>query len=129
MKSELLLDSNVFIRLLVRDIESQLKEAKKVFEGIEQGKNNGYVSLLVLNEVIWILDNYYNLPRSMYIPELLKIIALKCIKMLEVDKNVVIEVFDRMQSSKIDFTDIYLFKVAAGRKIVSFDRDFEKLSN
>lgn len=124
----IIIDTNIIVRFFVKDSEYQFKQAKEFIEKIEKRKIKGLVSILVINEIIWILENYYNLKRNHYLPELLKLLALKNIKVIEIKKSVLVETLEQMQEFKIDFTDIYLFNISENRKIFTFDKDFEKFS-
>lgn len=125
--SETLLDTNIFIRFFIKDIDDQFLKSFKIFEKIEKGELEGLISILVINEIIWILENYYELKREIYIPELLKLLALKKMKIVEVSKNLVIKILQLMQDRKIDFTDFYLSEISDTKQVLSFDKDFEKL--
>lgn len=124
---ELILDTNVFIRFLIKDVPSQFEKAQKIFEKIEKQEAKGLVSILVINEIIWILENFYELRREIYLPQLLKLLALKNIKVIEVKKNLLVRILQQMQKQKFDFTDIYLSQIAGDKKIFTFDKDFKKL--
>ena len=124
---DVILDTNIFVRFFVQDIEDQFQKARNIFTRIEKGELLGFVSVLVINEIIWILDSYYEIERKVYIPLLLNILALKNIKILEIGKEVIMKVLERMEKQKVDFTDIYLSAIATNREIISFDKDFEKL--
>jgi predicted nucleic acid-binding protein len=121
-----LIDSNIIIRLIVKDPQDQFLEAKEIIRGIEEEKLQGVLSILVVNEIIWILEHYYDLKRKKFIPILLKLFALKNIKTKEARKDTIISVLQKMQDKKIDFTDVYLKEIAKGIQIFSFDRDFKK---
>lgn len=123
----LYLDTNVLLRYLLDDIPDQSQEAKKTLEAIEQGDTTGFISILVVNELIWILENYYELKRNIYIPKLLKLFLIDQIKIIEVKKKVITKILERMQKQKIDFTDLYLANIAPYAQIMSFDQDFKKL--
>lgn len=125
---EIVIDSNIFIRFLVKDIKPQFERARELFDKIEKEENKGLVSILVLNEIIWILENFYELKREIYLPKLLNLLALKQIKVIEIKKDLIIKIFQEMQSRKFDFTDIYLVTIAESKKILSFDKDFKKLA-
>ena len=125
---EIIIDTNIFVRHITDDVKSQSKEATRIFKQIEQGLFKGIVSLLVINELIWILDKFYKISRKTYIPGLLKILALRNLEILETDKSELMEILDQIQSRKIDFTDFYLFSIAGSRRIISFDKDFLKLN-
>lgn len=125
---EILLDTNVFIRFLIKDVPSQFKRAQKVFEKIEKGETKGLVSILVINEVVWVLENFYELKREIYIPQLLKLLLLRHLKIIEAKKSLIIKTLQKMEKQKFDFTDLYLFQIAGRKKIFSFDKDFQKMS-
>lgn len=123
----LYLDTNVLLRYLLGDIPDQSQEAKKTLETIEQGGTTGFISILVVNELIWILENYYELKRNVYIPKLLKLLLIDQIKIVEIKKEIITKILERMQKQKIDFTDLYLANIASYEQIMSFDEDFKKL--
>jgi len=121
------IDTNVLLRYLLGDIPDQFQQAKKIIEAIEKGEKVGFLSILVVNELIWILENYYHLKRNIYIPKLLKLFLIDQIKIMEVKKEILTKILERMQKQKIDFTDMYLAHIAPLEKIVSFDQDFKKI--
>jgi len=125
---ELVLDTNIFIRYLIEDIPFQYKESRKIFEAIENGTLKGLVSILVVNETIWILENYYEIKRSVYIPKLLQIFALKNLKIIEIAKEVLSLILKSMEASRLDFTDLYLLHTSKKEKIASFDKDLKSFN-
>ena len=125
---ELVLDTNIFIRYLIEDIPFQYKESRKIFEAIENGTLKGLVSILVVNETIWILENYYEIKRSVYIPKLLQIFALKNLKFIEIAKEVLSLILKSMEASRLDFTDLYLLHISKKEKIASFDKDLKSFN-
>lgn len=127
MAKVIYIDTNIFIRFLVKDVPFQLKESKDIFNQIKEEKLNGFISILVINESIWILENYYKLKREDYLPDFLKLLSLPKIAIEEIEKNLLITILSYYKRTRLDFTDVYLFYTADNRKIVSFDKDFEKL--
>lgn len=121
------LDSNIFIRLVTKEIHEQFEKAKEIFEDIEEERITAYVSILVVNEVIWILENYYKMRRSDYIPQLLNLLNLKNLHILEAKKQLIISCLKTMQERNFDFTDIYLSNISDKETLLSFDKDFNKL--
>lgn len=131
--NKVLLDSNIFLRLLAGDVPRQKNLAEKLFLEIEEGKVKGLVSILVINEVVWVMDNFYELNRGDYLPKLIQLLSLKNIVFLEVRKAELMKVLESLASgpsAAIDFTDFYL-TVKANRKITvaSFDKHLSKLGN
>src|SRR3989344_5238394 len=127
--SELLLDSNIFLRHFLQDIPSQSSHATSIIAEIEKGEKVGYLSILVINEVIWILKRFYQVKRKDYISQLIKILHINNMKVVEVKKEVLLRILEKMKRREIDFTDVYLSEIAGNRAIASFDEDFEKLEN
>lgn len=122
-----IIDTNIFLRHLLQDIPDQSTIATSIISDIEDGKMTGLVSILVINELIWILEKYYELNRSVYIPKLIKLLNLDHLKVMEVKKELLERVLEKMRNKKIDFTDIYLREVGKENQILSFDKDFEKI--
>lgn len=121
-----IIDTNIFLRHLLQDIPEQSKIATSIINDIEEGKMTGLLSILVMNELIWILENYYDLKRNIYIPKLVELLNLDHLKIIESKKDLIEKVLERMRKKKIDFTDIYLMETAKENQILSFDKDFRK---
>lgn len=121
-----IIDTNILIHFFVRDNEAQYQKAYRLIKQIEKGETKGLISLLVVNETIWVLQHFYELKREVFVPKLLQLFALKNIKIMEVEKTKVIEVLATIEKSTLDFTDAYLLQVANKRKIASFDHDLSK---
>lgn len=128
MINSVIFDTNVILRYLVKDSPTQLLQAQKYVEEIEQGKLKGFISILVVNEAAWVLEKYYDLEKEEYIPLLLKLLALKNFKITEVKKEVIIRTLELMQKRNIDFTDAYLLCIKGDKEIFSFDEDLRKIT-
>lgn len=124
---EVVLDTNVFLRFLLKDIKSQYETAKKIFEDIEKQNVKAWVSILVINEIVWIMKKYYEIEASLFVPKLLQILLLKNIEIIEIDKNRLLMILQILSKTNFDFTDLYLFYTQNKDKILSFDKDFKKL--
>ena len=121
-----IIDTNILIRFFIRDNEAQYQKAYQLIKKVEKGEINGLVSLLVVNETIWVLQHYYELKRDIFIPKLLQLFALKNIKIMEVEKAKIVAILATIEKSSLDFTDAYLLQVANKRKIASFNHDLLK---
>lgn len=128
MKDAYLIDTNLILRLLLGDIPSQLAKSKKLFKRIEEKKAVGLVSILVINELIWILEHFYKKKRAEFIPPILKLVSLPTIKILEIRKNGLILILKEMEKTTLDLTDLYLSFLTqkTKRKIASFDKKLLK---
>ena len=121
------LDTNIILRYLLQDIQSQFEQAKEVIEEIEGGKRSGLLSILVMNELIWILEKYYELKRPIFIPKIEKILMIEQMKIIEVKKEVIMQVLQKMRKNRFNFTDMYLAANYSQAEIFSFDKDFGKI--
>ena len=60
MDEPIFVDTNVFLRFFVRDVESFYQKAKELFEKAENGEEKLETSDLVIAEIVWVLESYYN---------------------------------------------------------------------
>ncbi len=58
------LDTNVLIRFLVQDDDTQANHVKQLLTRAEANKEPFYVSMLVVLEVIWVLQSVYAVDRQ-----------------------------------------------------------------
>ena len=124
---EVLIDTNVIVRFFAKDVPEQFAKSQEFIEQIDKGNAVGLVSILVIDEIIWVLENYYGIKRNEFLPRLAELLALRNIRIIEAKKDLVIKVLEQIQKLNIDFTDVYLANIAEGRDIFSFDKDFGKL--
>lgn len=119
-----LLDTNYILRFLLADIPFQFQKAKELFKKIEDNKAIGLVSILVINELIWILEHFYKQKRKNYLQQILKLISLKNIKIIEIKKMDLIFILEKMDRLNLDFTDLYLlfWKEKLNHQLASFDK-------
>jgi predicted nucleic-acid-binding protein len=122
-----IIDTNVILRLLLRDNEAHYKKAKFYFEKAAQNK----IKLILPNEVLieaeHVLNKTYKIPREKC-GRLLSMITAAC--QSPTRKNNLTQIIKLYKNSKIDLVDITIFVASkhTGHKILSFDKDFKKLS-
>ncbi len=123
------IDTNVVLRYLLGDIKSQYKQAENILKQAEKNEIKVFISILVIDELIWALNRYYQIPKKSFIPALLNILSIKNIQIFEAKKDLIINLLQSMVTREIDFTDLYLSKIATKEQLFSFDKDFKKLFN
>lgn len=121
------IDTNVFVRLLTRDDEKLYVKAKQIYKAFESGESKGVVSLLVVNEVLWVLGNYYELERDVFVDNFSKLLAISSIEIHEIKKDALMKILKYYRDTRFDFTDIYLRYMAKIEDIVSFDKDISRI--
>ena len=115
-------DTNLFLRYLLKDITYQYEEAKSLFLKAAYGEINLVTSTIVIFEIEWVLSDYYGLNKTDVISSLEKIIQLK----IYLDEKALIDkalLFYKHQS--LDLEDCYNLAFAQERKVKDF-KTFDK---
>ena len=117
------LDTNILVRFLVRDDESQSEAVYRLFRQAESEKTTFFVSLLVILETIWVLGTVYQISRAdildaindiQYLP-ILKFEAHPALKRFLIDA----------QGNNADLSDVLIAcsaKLAGCETVLSFDK-------
>lgn len=69
-------DTNYFLRFLLKDIKEQAKRAEELFEKGAIGKLQLFTSTIVFFEVYWVLSSSYAKKKAQVIPLLLDILSM-----------------------------------------------------
>lgn len=121
----LAIDTNVLIRLLVRDDEKQAKLADKF---IAKG---AWVSHLVLAEALWVLDSVYSLRAARLIEALSLLLAHESLVLQDAD-TVSAALAHFQNKPALGFSDCLVLEIArkAGHApLGTFDKALSKLAN
>ncbi|MEO6324047.1 MAG: type II toxin-antitoxin system VapC family toxin [Thermoanaerobaculia bacterium] len=117
------LDTNVLVRYLTRDDETQFRAAKRLLEDIESSGETAYISVIVLAELAWVLQISYGFERATLVKTLEQI--LETAEFTMEDRDLVAEAVSQFSKGKAGIAD-YLIGVsnsAAGcRNTATFDR-------
>ena len=119
----LAVDTNVLVRLIVRDDADQVRSAER-FVG-----KGAWVSHLVLAETLWILDSVFNLSRDQLVVTVEML--LNHVDLTIQEPSVVVAALEHFRSSRaVGFSDCLVLEIArkAGHvPVATFDRTFGKL--
>jgi predicted nucleic-acid-binding protein len=117
------LDTNVVVRYLTQDDPKQSPIATRLMEKTLSSDEPGYISLVVLAEVVWVLASLYSVDR-LGVAEVVG--GLLTTEQLRVESAELVWRAKRLyESSKADFSDTLIAEcaVAAGcKRAVTFDR-------
>ena len=134
MDDPIFVDTNVFLRFFVRDIESFYHKAKELFEKAEGGQVKLETSDIVIAEIVWVLESYYGFSK----PEIKEVIEtiLETKNLKVANHSRVKDAVDLYSSGKIDFIDAYniaYIKAKDFKKVATFDvkhfKNIEDVSN
>ena len=122
------IDSNVLLRLLVRDLDAQARSAEKFIATHCSSKEPGYVSRVVIIEIVWALKGFYGYDRSQIATS---IRALMNVSELEVESaDEIHAALADYETSAAGFVDCLLVRTNAAigcEHTVTFDRKAAKL--
>ncbi len=121
------LDTNVLVRFLVRDDKAQARKAKALVDRLGDGDSRGYVSDIVLCELVWVLTRSYRFERRRIVAALGRLAAARQLKFDSVDE--IIRAVFAYERGKGDFADYLIREHARGAgcdSIATFDRDLLK---
>ncbi len=121
----LAVDTNVLVRLVVRDDPDQVRAAE---DFVARG---AWVSHLVLAETLWVLDSVYELSREQVVLAVEMLLNHRDLTLQ--DSDAVAEALGHYRKwTKVGFSDCLVLEIArkAGHlPIATFDRDFARLDD
>lgn len=115
-------DTNVFLRFFVRDIESFYQKAKDLFERAEKGVLILETNDMVIAEIVWVLESYYGFTKAEIKEVIDTILETKNVKVANHSR--VKEAVNLYASGKMDFIDacnIAYIKEKGYKKVATFD--------
>jgi predicted nucleic-acid-binding protein len=119
-------DTNVVVRLLVRDDAAQAKKAEQTF--LRHARGDGvFLPLVVVVETAWVLAYTYELSRKAIHEHLLSLIRTRGVVVDEAD--LVQEALDAYAKGGADFADYVILAAtrrAGCRTLLTFDRRLAK---
>ena len=116
------LDTNVLVRYIMQDDAKQSPKATKIMEALDSVENSGYVTLLAIVELAWVLGISYKLTRTQVAQALDSLIRAKQLKIESAEQ--VIRALRVFKEGKSDFADCLIERSAnsAGcEKTITFD--------
>lgn len=121
------IDTNVIIRYIVQDDPGQSRIATRVIEENLSPENKGFVSSVVLCEVIWVLKRFYRQPKEQL---LLVVKTILETEVFEVEhRDCAWRAYYDFDEGDADFSDYYICQInkSCGAPFtVTFDETAQK---
>jgi len=121
------IDTNVLIRYIVQDDPGQSRIATRLIEEELSPENKGFVSSVVLCEVIWVLKRFYRQPKEQL---LLVVKTILETEVFEVEhRDCAWRAYYDFDEGDADFSDYYIAqvnKVYGASFTVTFDETAQK---
>jgi len=122
MDDPIFVDTNVFLRFFVRDVEPFYQKAMELFEKAERGEARIETSDLVIAEIVWVLESFYAFSKDEIRDVIEVILETKNIKVANNER--VKQAVNLYSSGKMDFIDAYnisYVKAKGHKKVATFD--------
>ena len=123
------LDTHILVRYLAQDDPRQAASATRVIERELTAEEPGYISLVVLAEVVWVMSSVYGADRSTIAGVVEGLLASPKLKLQS--SEVVWQALSSFRESRADFSDAliaHLAKAASCKTTLTFDRHASRLA-
>lgn len=119
---DILVDTNVILRLILSDVDSQFEEVKKVFLLAKKGKLKLTVPETVVFEVFFTLSKYYKLEKKDVIDKTRTIVMTEYISVES--RKIFDKTMDIYAKRNLSFVDCFLLAKSKieGKELFSFDK-------
>jgi len=123
------LDTNIFLRVIVRDDAKKVNECEALLQAIMEKKIGAVTSHLVLSEIAWVGRGVYKMSKQEVVDAIRGIASIKNLKIR--DRFNAFIALEHFEAYKVKFIDALIASDSGFAKgelvIVSYDRDFDKL--
>ena len=122
-------DTNIFLRLLTNDDPAKASACEKLFRRAVERREALFTTEMVIAEIVWVLESYYELDRPgirEMVEKILNTRNLEC-----PNREILIQALSTYVEKRIDFIDAYNGHVLRHRgifELYSYDHHFDHLA-
>ncbi len=126
------IDTNIFLRFLMKDDKDKAANCYKLMEQLAQGKIKAQTTTLVIAEIVWVLQSpkNYNCSPTTIKNILSPILNMKGLMLSE--KSIIQYALDIFVQEEIEFIDAYnaaFMEKSKISSIYSYDKHFDKFNS
>ncbi len=117
------IDTNVLVRYIAQDDATQSARATRFLEHECSPANPGFISLVVLLELVWVSESCYAASRAEITEMVRRILSIR--QLVVQDGETAWKALRRFESSKADFADCLVERMAAAvgcTAVMTFDK-------
>ena len=121
------LDTNILVRFLVGDDEIQAKKVYNIFKKAESSKNELFVPLLVVLELIWVLESVYEIRRAEILDSISELLLMPILKFEH--QSALQQFTSSAQGNRYDLSDLLIAhsaKLQGCKTVLTFDKKASK---
>jgi len=122
-------DTNVIIRFLIGDDEKQAKKVYNIFKKTELDKDELFVPLLVILELIWVLESVYEISRTDILDSISELLLMPILKFEH--QSALQQFIMSAQGNRYDLSDLLIAhsaKIQGCETVLTFDKKVSKFS-
>jgi predicted nucleic-acid-binding protein len=121
------IDTNILVRFLIGDDEQQAKKVYNIFKKAESEKDELFVPLLVVLELIWVLESVYEISRADILDSIREFLLLPILRFEH--KSVLQQFTLSAQANRYDLADLLIAhsaKMQGCETVLTFDKKVSK---
>lgn len=121
-------DTNVFLRFLLNDDPEKADACEMLFRKAVNGEESLFTTEMVMAEIVWVLESYYELGKNDVREKLEKILNtpnLDC-----PNREIIINALAVYEDKNIDYIDAYnasILKTKEIAEIYSYDKHYDRM--
>lgn len=123
------IDTNILVRFLVGDDELQAEKVYNIFKKTEADKQELFVPLLVMLELIWVLESVYEIERKEIIGAISELLLMPILNFEH--QTALQQLTYRAQKNRYDLSDLIIAHSAREQgceAVITFDKKASKYS-
>ena len=122
------IDTNVFIRFLTNDIPQKADACERIFKKAVEKKEIIFTTDMVIAEIVWVLESFYELEKEEIQPKVEKI--LNTPNLVCPNKDLILRALALYREKNIDYIDAYnalILKEKGVDELYSYDKDYDRI--
>jgi predicted nucleic-acid-binding protein len=122
------IDTNIFIKFLTNDIPEKADACEHIFREAAEKNESLFTTEMVIAEIIWVLESYYELPKK-EVQEMVEKILITPF-LLCPQKDLILNALTLYGDKNIDYIDAYnasILREQGIKEVYSYDRHFDKI--
>jgi len=122
------LDTNIFIRFLTDDVPEKVDACEEIFKKAVEKEETLFTTELVIAEIVWVLESFYELPKNEIQDKVEKI--LNTPNLICPHKDLILSALILYSEKNIDYIDAcnaLILKENGIEELYSYDKHYDRI--
>jgi len=122
------LDTNIFIRFLTDDVPEKVDACEEIFKKAVEKQETLFTTELVIAEIVWVLESFYELPKNEIQDKVEKI--LNTPNLICPHKDLILNALILYSEKNIDYIDAcnaLILKENGIEELYSYDKHYDRI--